>query len=192
MQRVARKVKSAHLSKEEEAKYHQVFRLGDEDRTRRIDHSDNRPWKKIPPQVRKMRLEKGLIIVATSDSDGIPNASPRTAYWILDDTDTIAICEWFRHKTYWNLQKNNHVSISVIDLESLTGWQLKGYCELVTEPTEIKEISRKVMTETPHANFNRTMQLLGGSLPIIVKFKTQEIYSLAPEEEVPSINWIRK
>jgi hypothetical protein len=138
---------------------------------------------KIPDEVKKMLMEQGLIFIATSNRDGIPNVSPRTAYWLLDD-ETIAICDWFRHKTYWNWQENNYMAIGVVDLESFTGWQLKGPCELITDPNTIKDLLRKVMTKPPHAQFNRTLQKVAGAYPpIVVKFRVEEIYSLAPKEE---------
>ncbi len=101
-----------------------------------------------------MLYEQGIIFVATASKDGIPNVSPRTAFWLLDD-ETIAICDWFRHKTFWNFQENNNIAIAVVDLKEYKGYQLKGKFEIVTDTNLIKEILKKVMAESPHHEFNR-------------------------------------
>ncbi|GBC75532.1 hypothetical protein HRbin06_00850 [archaeon HR06] len=144
-------------------------------------------YKKIPTRVKDLLKKVGLIFLATADKAGNPNVSPRTAYHILDD-ETIAICDWFRSKTFWNLQENNKMSIAVVDLDSYEGYQLKGECFLLTDVNKIKEIMRKIFTEGPHKEFNRTMQLLGhGYPPIIVLFKCKGVFSLAPGEQMREI-----
>lgn len=138
---------------------------------------------KIHDEVKKMLMEQGIIYLATSTESGVPNVSPRTAYWVLDDDETIAVCEWYRHKTFWNLQQNDHFSIAVVDVSSFTGWQMNGYSEICTDPKTILNLLQKVLTRSPHAQFNRTMQKhAGNSPPIIQKLNVQEIFTLAPEE----------
>ncbi|MDG6898544.1 MAG: pyridoxamine 5'-phosphate oxidase family protein [Nitrososphaerota archaeon] len=134
---------------------------------------------RIPAAVAKMLSDQGVVYLATSGKEGTPNVSPRTAYWLLDD-ETIAVCEWFRYRTYWNLQENNSAAMAVVDLAAFEGWQLKGRCECVAEAGVIAKLLRKIMAEHVHARFNRVMQLhAGGHPPIIIKLRVQEVSPFA-------------
>jgi hypothetical protein len=135
----------------------------------------------IPEDIRKMLTDRGIMWVATSSKDGVPNVSPRSAFWITDD-GALAWCDWFKHKTFWNWRENNHVAVSVVDTITFTGWQLKGKCEFVEDDEEVAEILQGVVSKPRHRLFTRTMELHEGYSPIIIKFTAEKIYSLAPEE----------
>jgi len=135
----------------------------------------------VPKDVRIMLSNQGLFWVGTSGKDGVPNVSPRSAFWITDD-GTLAWCDWFKHKTFWNWRENNHVAISVVDTVTFTGWQMKGSCELVEDAEQIAKILQDVMLKSHHRLFTRTMEHHEDYSPIIIKFTAEKIYSLAPEE----------
>lgn len=119
--------------------------------------------------------------VGTSDKDGVPNVSPRSAFWITDD-GALAWCDWFKNKTFWNWRENNHVAVSVVDTITFTGWQMKGSCEFVEDDKQVAAILQDVLSKPRHRLFTRTMELHEDYSPIIVKFTVEKIYSLAPEK----------
>jgi len=130
-----------------------------------------------------MRLmeQEGIIYVGTCDKAGIPNIGPRTAFWTTDE-GSLVWCSWFQRRTYWNMTQNNHVSVAVVDSANLTGYQMKGHVELVEDPGKIMKLMQLVMTKSRHVLFNRIMQSQSGSPPLLVRFKLEELYSLAPTE----------
>jgi len=136
----------------------------------------------IPEVVRKMLTDQGIIWVATSSKDGVPNVSPRSAFWITDD-GALAWCDWFKHKTFSNWRENNNVAVSVVDTITFTGWQLKGSCELLQDDEEVARTLEDLLSKPRHRLFTRTMEIHEGYSPIIIKFTAEKIYSLAPEEE---------
>jgi predicted pyridoxine 5'-phosphate oxidase superfamily flavin-nucleotide-binding protein len=136
----------------------------------------------IPEVVRRMMLDQGIIWVATSSKDGAPNVSPRSAFWVTDD-GALAWCDWFKHKTFWNWQENNRVAVAVVDASTFTGWQLKGGCESVGDPSAISAALQNAVSKPHHPLFNKTIELHAGEYsPIVVEFRTEQIYALAPME----------
>jgi hypothetical protein len=136
----------------------------------------------IPEPAKRMMLDQGIVWVATSDKDGVPNVSPRSAFWVTDD-GALAWCDWFKHKTFWNWRENNRVAIAVVDTSTFTGWQLKGSCEIVEDPRAIAEALENAFSKPHHPLFKKTVELHGGEYsPIVVEFRADQIYSLAPVE----------
>jgi len=135
----------------------------------------------IPEDVKKMLTEQGIIWVATCSRDGVPNVSPRSAFWITDDGG-LAWCDWFKHKTFWNWRQNNNVAVSVVDTITFTGWQMKGTCEFVQDNEAAAATLDDLLSKPRHRLFIRTMELHESYSPIIIKFTAEKIYSLAPEE----------
>jgi hypothetical protein len=137
--------------------------------------------KPIPSNVQKMMNEEGIIFVATCNSFGIPNVSPRTAFIITDD-GRLLWASWFKHKTYRNERENNHVSVAVVNSNTLTGYQMKGHVQHITEPSEATRRMLEMSQKPRHANFNKMVQSQLHDPPLIVQFVLEELYSLAPNE----------
>ena len=128
-----------------------------------------------------MLTDRGIMWVATSSKDGVPNVSPRSAFWITED-GALAWCDWFKHKTYQNWRENNHAAVAVVDTITFTGWQLKGNCKIVEGDEKVAQILQDVMLKPRHRLFTRTMEVHEGQSPIIIRFEAEKIYPLAPEE----------
>lgn len=128
-----------------------------------------------------MIIRAGIIYVGTCNKAGIPNVSPRTAY-ILTDDGFLQWCTWFRHKTFENERNNNHVSVAVVDPTNLTGFQMKGHVEHITDPSKIREIMELSNRSPRHANFNRMVHSQIGSPIMVQRFILEEVYSLTPVE----------
>ena len=137
---------------------------------------------RIPESVTRMMEKEGIIYIGTCNKAGIPNVGPRTAFWITDEGSLFWLT-WFPHKTYRNITENNHVSVAVVDSANLAGYQMKGSVELVMDPDKITELVRLAMTKQRHAHFNKMMQSGLGYTPLVVRFKLEELYSLAPSEQ---------
>ncbi len=68
--------------------------------------------------------------VGTVSKDGVPNATPKGSVQVLDDNH-LMFADLFSLKTRANLRENPQVSVTVIDLATAQGYQLKGTAELI-------------------------------------------------------------
>ncbi len=68
--------------------------------------------------------------VSTASAAGVPNAVPKGSVRVLDDSH-IMFADLFSLKTRANLKENPHVGVTVIDLETYQGYQIKGTAELL-------------------------------------------------------------
>ena len=84
---------------------------------------------KIPQEVQDFLNDK-MAWVATADAIGTPNATPKGSAKVIDDEHLI-FADLFSRKTRENLMVNPQVSITVADLETAEGYQIKGSAELV-------------------------------------------------------------
>jgi predicted pyridoxine 5'-phosphate oxidase superfamily flavin-nucleotide-binding protein len=83
----------------------------------------------IPQNVQDF-LKGKLGWVSTASADGVPNAVPKGSVRLLDDSH-IMFADLFSLKTRANLRANPHVGVTVIDLQTNQGYQLKGTAELL-------------------------------------------------------------
>lgn len=84
---------------------------------------------KIPNEVQEF-LSGKLAWVSTAAADGTPNATPKGSVQVIDD-EHIIFADLFSLKTRENLQANPKVGITVIDPETVKGYQIKGSAELI-------------------------------------------------------------
>jgi predicted pyridoxine 5'-phosphate oxidase superfamily flavin-nucleotide-binding protein len=69
--------------------------------------------------------------VATADKSGKPNVSPKGSIRVLDD-DTLIFADILSPNTRANLEENPQVSIDVVNIKGMKGFQFKGNVELLT------------------------------------------------------------
>jgi predicted pyridoxine 5'-phosphate oxidase superfamily flavin-nucleotide-binding protein len=69
--------------------------------------------------------------VATATRAGVPNVTPKGTVKVLDDQHLI-FADLFSLKTRQNLEQNTHVAVTVIDLVTHKGYQVKGTAELLS------------------------------------------------------------
>jgi uncharacterized protein len=69
--------------------------------------------------------------VATATRDGVPNVTPKGTVKVLDDQHVI-FADFFSLKTRQNLEQNAKVAVTVIDMATHTGYQIKGTAEMIS------------------------------------------------------------
>jgi len=84
---------------------------------------------KIPKEVQEF-LKGKMAWVATASSDGMPNTTPKGSVKIIDD-EHIVFADLFSKKTRENLQANPKVAVTVADMTTYKGYQIKGSAELL-------------------------------------------------------------
>jgi hypothetical protein len=68
----------------------------------------------------------GCIIIATSDSKGIPHIATAGKLQCDANKDMVKVTEWFCSKTVANLRTNEHISVAVWQPQVDKGYQLRG------------------------------------------------------------------
>jgi predicted pyridoxine 5'-phosphate oxidase superfamily flavin-nucleotide-binding protein len=84
---------------------------------------------KIPKEVQEF-LKGKMAWVATAASDGMPNTTPKGSVKIIDD-EHIVFADLFSKKTRENLQANPKVAVTVADMTTYQGYQIKGSAALL-------------------------------------------------------------
>lgn len=94
-------------------------------------------------------LLNSMWVLATADSNGVPNAVP--IHWgkILSD-DKLMLVDNFMKKTTANIKVNPQVSISV--WKEKDGYQFKGKARIETSGANFEEGSAMVKAANPKAN----------------------------------------
>ncbi|MCA9812806.1 MAG: pyridoxamine 5'-phosphate oxidase family protein [Nitrosarchaeum sp.] len=136
---------------------------------------------KIPHSIKEFVETQGIIVVGTIGGETISNISPRI-FFVVEE-DSIYWLDFFKHKSYKNMQINSWVTVSVFDKEDLNGFQFRGVVSFITdEPirTEIKDmIIKKTLREFPS---NKKVEALSRRDAQIIQFEPRVCYSLNPEE----------
>jgi len=75
-----------------------------------------------------------FVSVATSDSNGRPNAAPK--FLLKIEGNYIYLVDYFIGTTFRNLSVNPRISISIMDTSSLVGYQLNGLVDILENGPE--------------------------------------------------------
>ncbi|MFA6216517.1 MAG: pyridoxamine 5'-phosphate oxidase family protein [Candidatus Omnitrophota bacterium] len=94
-------------------------------------------------------LEKReFISVATCDFDGHPNAAPK--FLLKVENNFIYLVDYTLSKTWENLKINPKVSLSFVDTNSLSGFQVNGPVEILYKGSQydkiVHELSERIVS----------------------------------------------
>jgi predicted pyridoxine 5'-phosphate oxidase superfamily flavin-nucleotide-binding protein len=99
---------------------------------------------KIPEEAVTLILKNGnVVLVGSVDSKGVPNISPRFVLAVIDD-ERLLFADAFRNKTFDNIKAWRKVTVSVMDKETMRGFQLKGDAEEVEDKDLVAQASAKL------------------------------------------------
>ncbi|MBW1839261.1 MAG: pyridoxamine 5'-phosphate oxidase family protein [Deltaproteobacteria bacterium] len=104
---------------------------------------------KINNEMRTLLEETDLWVLATADSNGIPNAVP-ILFVKLMDNNSLLLVDNFMKKTVDNIGINPNVAISV--WKDLTGYQFKGKAKIETSGPNFetgKKVKKVVQAKEP-------------------------------------------
>ncbi|PWG05201.1 pyridoxamine 5'-phosphate oxidase family protein [Polaribacter aquimarinus] len=107
---------------------------------------------KITKEIQKSIDKSVLCWLATSSNENIPNVSPKEIFRFYKD-DKIIVANIASPQTVKNINQNNNVCISFIDILVQKGYQLKGTAEIITKShTNFFEME-KILTKMTEGNF---------------------------------------
>ncbi|MDD5729712.1 MAG: pyridoxamine 5'-phosphate oxidase family protein [Candidatus Omnitrophica bacterium] len=148
----------------------------------------------LSKKIQEFLKDREFISVATSDFNGRPNAAPKFVLKI--ENNFIYLVDYSLSRTWENLKANPRVSLSFVDTETLSGYQINGPVEIVDKGAAYekllnelreKEISLSVKRIIEGVHKEKSHQSFEVSIPerfAIFKVKMEEIAEIGPKGEV--------
>ena len=87
--------------------------------------------KRLSEEITQFLQEQGFAIVSTIDRNGNPHSSCKGIVKI-DKSGSIYLLDLYREKTYENLKRNPHISITAVDEHRFKGFCLKGKAKIIS------------------------------------------------------------
>jgi len=131
-----------------------------------------------------------FVSVATCDFKGRPNVAPK--FFLKSSGCNIYLIDYVIGKTFDNVKINPRVSLSMMDLETLTGYQINGTAELIEKGEEYnkllneltdKEISlssKRILEGIDSGKKHKTFELAFSERITIFKVKIEEFVEITP------------
>lgn len=135
---------------------------------------------KIPNEIKEFIEKQGIFAVGTVGTNNLSNVSPRIFFRV--DEDCIYWLDFFKHKSYKNIQANPWVTISVFNKEDLKGFQFRGTVSFITEEFLKSEIKEFIIKKILEKNSSEKIKKLCKKDALVIKFEPKVCYSLNPEE----------
>ena len=97
---------------------------------------------RIPKEVQEF-LKGKMAWVATAASDGMPNTTPKGSVRVIDDEHVI-FADLFSRKTRENLRANPKVAVTVADMTTYKGYQIKGSAEILESGLLFEQMAEEI------------------------------------------------
>jgi uncharacterized pyridoxamine 5'-phosphate oxidase family protein len=135
----------------------------------------------IPNEIKEFIEKQGIFAVGTIGANNIPNVSPRIFFRV--DEDAIYWLDFFKHKSYKNIQVNPWVTISVFNKDDLKGFQFRGIVSFITDEPTKSEIKESIIKKILEKNSSEKIKKLSEKIEVqLIRFEPKVCYSLNPDE----------
>lgn len=135
----------------------------------------------IPSEIKEFIEKQGIFAVGTIGANNIPNVSPRIFFRV--DEDAIYWLDFFKHKSYKNIQANPWVTISVFNKDDLKGFQFRGIVSFIIDELTKSEIKESIIKRILEENSSEKIKKLSEKTEVqIIRFEPKVCYSLNPDE----------
>jgi predicted pyridoxine 5'-phosphate oxidase superfamily flavin-nucleotide-binding protein len=99
----------------------------------------------IPEEVIRLLIKNdNVAFIGSVDKAGVPNISPRFVLGIVGNNDHLLFADLYENKTLANLTVWNKVTASIIDVQTMGGFQLKGEAAEVTDEQLVQQANSKL------------------------------------------------
>ncbi len=128
----------------------------------------------ITKKITELLTKREFVSVATSDFSGRPNVAPK--FFLKLENRLLYLIDYVLGTTYNNLKVNPRVSISIMDTNSLTGYQLNGAVEVLESGEEYSRIEKELLQREIDLS---TKRIIEG----VVQGKAHESYEVSIPEK---------
>lgn len=127
---------------------------------------------KIPEEAVTLILKNGnVVLVGSVDAKGVPNIAPRFVLAVIED-EKLLFADAFENKTFENIKAWRKVAVSIMDKETMGGFQLKGDAEEVEDEELVAQAAAKLSEYGIRAKPKKAWTL-----------SVNEIFSLKPDSK---------
>jgi len=106
--------------------------------------------------IKSLIAAREFISVATCDLDGRPNAAPKLLPKVQEDY--IYLVDYIIGRTFRNLSFNPRASLSFMDNNSLTGYQVNGKVTIVDSGEEYEDILKQLQQKKIDLSIKRVIE----------------------------------
>ncbi|MFA6355818.1 MAG: pyridoxamine 5'-phosphate oxidase family protein [Candidatus Omnitrophota bacterium] len=110
----------------------------------------------IAKKINELIAKMGFVAMATCDRDGRPNVAPK--FFLKADSGHIYLVDYVIGRTSQNLTINPRASISIIDERSLTGYQVNGAVQILSQGEEYDKASREFLEKEINLSTKRIVE----------------------------------
>ena len=135
----------------------------------------------IPNEIKEFIEKQGIFVVGTIGANNIPNVSPRIFFRVNENA--IYWLDFFKHKSYKNIQVNPWVTISVFNKDDLKGFQFRGIVSFIIDEPIKSEIKESIIKRVLEKNSSEKIKKLSEKIEVqLIRFEPKVCYSLNPDE----------
>ncbi len=135
---------------------------------------------KIPEEIKRFIDAQGIFVVGTIGGNNLPNVSPRIFFKV--EENAIYWLDFFKHKSFKNMQANPWVTVSIFNKEELKGFQFRGIIMFITDEPTKSEIKNSIIKNTLEKNPSDKVKKISHRESRLIQFEPKVCYSLDPEE----------
>lgn len=150
-------------------------------------------------KITELLQKREFVSVATADLSGRPNAAPKFLLKVEDNF--IFLIDYTRGKTWENLKKNPRVSLSFMDTEELTGYQINGAVKIIDKgpaydkifnellQKEIDLSCRRIIEGVVHEKGHKSFEVAIPDKVVIFKIEIEDIAEIDHRGEIRKENY---
>ena len=140
--------------------------------------------------IRGLLEKREFVSIATCDFSGRPNIAPK--FILKTDADSVYLVDYVFGRTWENLKVNPKASLSIMDTETLIGYQMNGSVELIDKGPAHDKIVNELIAKEVSLSTERIIQAVSkgkantgfevgfSNKVVIFKVKIEEIAEIAP------------
>lgn len=148
----------------------------------------------LEKKVRGILKNREFISVATADLAGRPNAAPK--FILKNEGDFIYLIDYTIGRTWQNLKINPHASLSLVDIDTLKGYQINGKVEIIEDGPEYDQILKELQTKEIDLSVKRIIEGVARGIKhetfevefsrrfVLLKVQVREIVEIGPQGEL--------
>lgn len=148
----------------------------------------------LTKRIAEVLKDREFISVSTCNLKGEPNAAPK--FFLKLERNFIYLIDYTIGRTWGNLKENPRISLSLMDTETLSGYQINGMVEIIESGLEFENIYAQLLQKQINLSAKRIIEGIGKAKRhssfevamadkfVILKVAINEIAEIVPGGEV--------
>jgi predicted pyridoxine 5'-phosphate oxidase superfamily flavin-nucleotide-binding protein len=143
----------------------------------------------ITKKINELLQNREFVSVATCAADCRPNVAPK--FVLKLEQRFLYLIDYVLGTTYRNIQSNPRASVSIMDTESLIGYQLNGSVQIIESGQEYEKIekelvqreidlsTKRIIEGVTHGKVHDSFELAMPDKFVVLKLKIEEIVEIS-------------